>query len=155
MRWVGPIVNVFFISAINPGSASPTIRLKKHSDEYDAPVGIAIIKEDPSRLFVVERGGLIKIVSKSGGKTNATPFLDASSLLGKCTGYCAERGLLGLAFHPNYMTNGRFFINYTQEDNKVLSTIVSQFNVDESEPDIAKPNSETIILKFAQPYSNQ
>jgi len=155
MRSVGVISSIFFCATINPGSAQPAIRLTKHSDGFLKPVGMAVIKDDPSRFFVVERDGLIKIVSKNGKTTNATPFLDASRLLGECQGYCEERGLLGLTFHPQYSSNGKFFINYTQEDSKgVLSTIVSQFLVDASNPDVAIPNSETIILQFTQPYAN-
>jgi len=155
LRCVGLISTIFFFTAINSCSAQPIIRLKKHSEGYTEPVGIAIIKDDASRFFVMERGGLIKIVSKNGKTTNATPFLDISSLLGKCEGYCKERGLLGVAFHPEYASTRKFFINYTQENSeRELFTIVSQFRVDASEPDVAISDSETILLKFAQPYSN-
>jgi len=136
-------------------SAKPKIWLKSHSDGYNNPVGLVVVESDPSRFFVVERDGLIKIVSKDGKMKNATPFLDVSDLLGKCAGYCTERGLLGLVFHPNFADNGKFFINYTQENNEgSLSTIVSQFFVDASDPDIADPESEIIILQFTQPYAN-
>lgn len=151
MRRDGFIRIIFFFSAIYPGNTSPLIRLKKHSDEFDSPVGISVIKEDSSRIFVVERGGLIKIVLHDGKKTNGTPFLDASSLLGSSGG---ERGLLGLAFHPNYVTNGKFFINYTQDKSGVISTVVSQFLVDDSDPDVANPDSETVIIRFNQPFRN-
>jgi len=140
---------------ISPVSAKPKIWLKSHSDGYENPVGIVVVESDPSRFFVVERDGLIKIVSKDGKMINATPFLDASDLLGECTGYCDERGLLGLVFHPNFADNGKFFINYTQKNNEgFLSTIVSQFIVDASDPDIANQGSEIIILQFTQPYVN-
>lgn len=149
------IVISIFLWLINPACAKPKVWLKSHSDGYQNPVGIAVVESDPSRLFVVERGGLIKIVSVNGKTINTDPFLDASSLLGECTGYCEERGLLGLAFHPDYANNGKFFINYTQENNEgALSTIVSQFTNDESDPDVANTESEIIILQFNQPYSN-
>jgi len=156
MRRLGVIAgSIFCCTAINPTSATPAIELKKHSGGYLKPIGISVIKEDPSRLFVVEQGGLIKIVSNDGITKIATPFLDASTLLGGVSS--GEKGLLGLAFHPDYANNGKFFIDYTQTSEgglKELSTIVSQFLVDASNPDVANTNSETILLKFTQPYQN-
>jgi len=150
------ISSIIIVVSTNYVSAKPTIRLRKHSDGYLNPVGMAVIKDDPSRFFVVERDGLIKIVSQDGKTTNTIPFLDASALLGECSGYCAERGLLGLAFHPQYTSNRKFYINYTQQDSDtgVLSTIVSQFLADESNSDVAISDSEIVILQYTQPYAN-
>jgi len=69
---------------------------------------------DPQRLFVVEKTGAIKILNLASGTVSATPFMTAavtSAGIGLTTD--SERGLLGLAFHPNYQSNGRFFINST------------------------------------------
>ena len=66
-----------------------------------------------------------------------------------------ERGLLGLVFHPDYETNGYFYINYTRENSGVLSTRVSRFYVDPSTPNVADSSSELVMLAFVQPYSNQ
>lgn len=65
---------------------------------------VEITHAGDSRLFVVQKAGLIRILN-SDGSINATPFLDVSNL----TASSGERGLLGLAFHPNYTTNGYFF----------------------------------------------
>jgi glucose/arabinose dehydrogenase len=83
-----------------------TISLQTFGTGFTKPVDIEHPVND-SRLFVVEQGGVIKILN-SNGTTNSTPFLTISSLIS--TG--GERGLLGLAFHPNYATNGFFYINY-------------------------------------------
>ncbi len=87
-----------------------------------------------SRLFVVEKGGLIKIV---GGGT----FLDVSTQI--VTN--GERGLLGLAFDPNYASNGLFYINYTRSDGDV---IIAERKVSAGNPDLADPNYERQVLRI-------
>lgn len=98
------------------------------------------------RLFVVEQGGRIKIIQEDGS-VNTTSFLDISHKISSGN----ERGLLGLAFHPNYSNNGYFYVNYTQQNG---DTQVSRFSVDSGNPDIADLNSELSIISYAQPYSN-
>ncbi len=97
-----------------------------------------------SRLFVVEQSGRIWIVRD--GTLVATPFLDIRSL----TSTDGERGLLGLAFHPAYATNGRFFVNYT---NTGGDTRVVEYGVG-TDPDLADPASAAELLAFEQPFSN-
>jgi glucose/arabinose dehydrogenase len=63
-----------------------------------------------------------------------------------------ERGLLGLAFHPNYKTNGYFYVNYTRGN--PLETVVSRFKVSAANPNVADPSSEVVLLRFRQPYNN-
>lgn len=100
-----------------------------------------------SRLFAAEQDGIIKIIN-SDGSVNSTPFLDIDTRVNSSG---SEQGLLGLAFHPNYATNGYFFVNYI---NNSGNTVVSRFSRDSSNPSIADPNSELIILSFSQPFSN-
>jgi glucose/arabinose dehydrogenase len=97
------------------------------------------------RLFVVQRGGQILIVENGGA--NAQPFLDVGALITAGN----ERGLLGLAFHPDYATNGHFFVNYTDTDD--ASTEVVRYTVS-ADPDVADPSSDVPILSVAQPFSN-
>src|SRR5690606_10708712 len=73
---------------------------------FDDPLSLQHANDD--RLFVVEQGGLIKII-QGDGTVNATPFLDVSGQISNGS----EQGLLGLAFHPDYVNNGYFYINYT------------------------------------------
>jgi len=103
----------------------------------DAPVGDA-------RLFVVEQGGVIRIIDN--GSTLAAPFLDISSLVR----WSGEQGLLGIAFHPNYASNGRFFVHYTNNGN---STVVAEYRVG-TDPNRADPNSARILLTVGQPAAN-
>lgn len=97
-----------------------------------------------ARLFVVEKGGLIRVVK--GGSVIATPFLDLSALVSSGS----EQGLLGLAFDPQYGANGRFFVSYTNRDgNNVLASY--QVSVD---ADQADAGSNVIRLTVDQPYDN-
>lgn len=96
------------------------------------------------RLFVVEKGGSIKIVNPDGS-VNPTPFLNISSLVSNGS----EQGLLGLAFPPDYQTTGRFYVNYT---NTSGNTVIARYTVSE-DPNIANPDG-TILLTINQPYSN-
>jgi len=79
---------------------------------------------------------------------NSTVFLDISARVQSG----GEMGLLGLAFHPDYKNNGYFYVNYTKEN--PLETVISRFKVSSSAPDIADPNSEVVLLRYAQPYTN-
>lgn len=99
---------------------------------------------DNARLFVVEKTGRIRIVKN--GSLVATPFLDVSSKVSNGS----EQGLLGLAFHPGYASNGRFVVNYTDTSG---DTRISVFQVS-ANPDVADPASEQIVLTIDQPYSN-
>lgn len=103
----------------------------------DAPVG------DP-RLFVVDQPGQIWIV-ENGARLN-TPFLDIRSLVS----FGGERGLLGLAFHPQYADNGRFYVNYT---NSAGDTRVVEYRVS-ADPDVADPATARQVLAVGQPASN-
>jgi glucose/arabinose dehydrogenase len=97
-----------------------------------------------NRLFIVQKGGLIRIVQNNTIVT--TPFLNVSSL----TVNSGEQGLLGLAFHPNYATNGQFFINYT---NLSGDTVIARYTVSSTDPNVANPTG-TILMTIDQPYSN-
>ena len=110
---------------------------------------LEITNAGDSRLFIVEQGWNIKILN-SGGTTNAIPFLNVFSLIS--TG--GERGLLGLAFHPNYSNTGFFFINYT---NTAGNTVIAKYTVTltgpNPTPNIDNPTG-TILMTIDQPYSN-
>lgn len=116
------------------------------------PVDINHAADGSNRLFVIEQEGRIKII-KNGTLEN-TPFLDISDRV-QC---CGERGLLGVAFHPAYKANGYFYVNYTSQQRAGLAqegdTIIARYKVSPEDPDLADPDSESIILVVSQPYSN-
>lgn len=122
---------------------SQNITLQSFATGFDSPVEIT--NAGDSRLFVVQKGGLIRILN-SNGTVNTTPFLNLSSIITTN----GERGLLGLAFHPNYGTNGYFFVNYT---NLSGNTVIARYSVNSVNPDIANTTG-TILMTIAQPYSN-
>lgn len=97
------------------------------------------------RLFVVEQPGRIRIIND--GDLLPTPFLDIVSIVGS---EANEQGLLSIAFHPNYVNNGYFFLNYTNKDG---DTTIARYQVSNN-PDSADPNSAKIVLTIGQPYGN-
>jgi len=111
---------------------------------FTKPLFLTASPDATNRLFVVEQGGRISILT--AGQLNPTPFLDIADRLS--TG--GERGLLGIAFHPAYSSNGRFFVNYTRTQDG--ATVIAEYQVS-SNPDKAAPQ-ESILLVIPQPYSN-
>jgi glucose/arabinose dehydrogenase len=110
---------------------------------FTAPV--EIVNSNDTRMFVVQQNGIIKIVQPNG-TVNSTNFLNISS---KIT-YGGERGLLGLAFHPQYSTNGYFFVYYNDTDGNIAVARYTR----SSNPDVADPNSEKLILTQSKPFDN-
>lgn len=121
------------------------ISLVPFASGFSQPIDIQSAGDD--RLFIVEQAGRIKVLN-ADGTTNATNFLDISSQISSG----GERGLLGLAFHPEYATNGFFFVNYSlpnsNGDNRIARFTVS------ADPDIANPATELPILTIPQPFAN-
>ena len=122
---------------------SQTITLQSFATGFESPVEIT--NAGDTRLFVVQKTGLIRILN-ANGTVNATPFLNLSSIISTN----GERGLLGLAFHPNYASNGYFFVNYT---NVSGNTVIARYSVDGGNPNIANTTG-TILMTIAQPFSN-
>jgi glucose/arabinose dehydrogenase len=114
---------------------------------FSSPVGLYDPNDGTNRLFVVQQNGLIKVFENNANVTDASTFLDIGSEIT----YGGERGLLGLAFHPNYTSNGYFYVDYTDTSG---DTIISRFKVDGTNPNTANQTSEVEILKVNQPYSN-
>ncbi len=107
---------------------------------------VGITNAGDERLFVVNQRGTIHIIS-SAGTVSPQPFLDIRDRVV----YGGERGLLGLAFHPQYKTNGYFFVNYIGKGD---STRISRFKVNSLNPNLADPQSELKLLTIAQPFTN-
>lgn len=137
------IFTIAFLLITHMLSAQPDIALVPVASGFSEPV--AIRNAGDERLFIVERHGHIKILHADG---SVTTFLDIDARVGSSGG---EQGLLGLAFHPDYASNGYFYVNYT---NNSGNTRVSRFSVDVSDPDLGNSASESILLTITQPYSN-
>lgn len=131
---------------ITTASFCQTVELIQIANNFNDPVEMAHAGDD--RLFIVEKSGVIKILN-SDGSVNAAPFLDISSNVGSG----GERGLLGLAFAPDYSTSGRFYVNYTDNTStNQPNTIIARYTVS-SNPDIANPTGTTLLI-IPQPFSN-
>lgn len=121
----------------------PALRLTEIASGLEQPVFVSSPPGD-ERLFIVEQVGRIRILS--GGTVRDDAFLDVSDLV-SC---CGERGLLGLAFHPDYAANGRFFVDYTDASG---DTVVAEYRAS-SDPDVADPEPVRTFLLIDQPFPN-
>ncbi len=136
------------IQAIPPQAkliATPDVSLIPFATGLDEPTDISHAGDD--RLFVVEQAGRIRIV-EADGTVLSTPFLD---IIEQVRSIGNEQGLLGLAFHPDYATNGYFYVNYT---NTSSNTHISRFQVFSDTPNLADPDSEVILLTIEQDFAN-
>jgi glucose/arabinose dehydrogenase len=124
----------------------PTLQFVQAHTGFSSPVDISNAGDGSNRLFIVEKAGVIKIIEN--GNVLATPFLDIDPQVNSTAN---ERGLLGLEFHPNYESNGYFFVNYT---NNSGTTTISRFKVSDADPNIAEATSEKIMITINQPFSN-
>ena len=109
------------------------------------PAGITHAGYGSGRLFINLQDGSIRILD--GTRLLEKPLLDITPRVG-C---CGERGLLGVAFHPDYAANGFFFVNYTDSSDGFGKTVISRFSISRDDPDVADPNSEKVLLTFEQP----
>lgn len=112
---------------------------------FDTPVGIANANDGSGRLFVLEKVGRIRVVQD--GVLLPTSFLDITDRVGSSQN---EQGLLGLAFHPQYASNGAFFVNYTDRQG---DTVVARF-LASADPAKAESSSEAVLLTLGQPAGN-
>ena len=108
------------------------------------PTSIAHAGDGSGRLFVARQQGEIHVIDD--GVVKDALFLDLRGRI-SC---CGERGLLGVAFHPDFLSNGFFYVNYTDPNG---DTVVARFRVSEDDPNIADPDSESLVLKVEQPTS--
>lgn len=123
----------------------PHLALTEVARNLSAPLFAGAAEGDPTRLYIVEQTGAIRIIEN--GILRSTPFLDLSGVI--TSG--GERGLLGLAFHPQYVTNGRFFVNYTDHDG---NTVIAEFRRSAADPDVAAPDPARVFFTVIQPFAN-
>lgn len=122
-----------------------SIRLRQVASGLAAPLGVTGAGDGRRWLYVVEQDGRIRLYRD--GELRETPFLDVSDR----TEGGGEQGLLGLAFHPAYETNRRFFVNYTDLNG---DTVVAEYRRSRADPARARRGSERVLLQVDQPFSN-
>lgn len=128
-----------------PKGSTPAVTLSSVATGFTTPLDVQSPGDGSDRLFVVEQGGKIRGVK--AGSLLPTPFLDISS---KVT-VNGEMGLLGLAFHPSYETNRRFYVNYVRGSTSEPQTVIAEYQALITNPDQADPASERILLTVNQP----
>jgi glucose/arabinose dehydrogenase len=130
-----------------PDPSQVSVALELVVTGFQRPVAVRNAGDSSSRLFIVEQPGRIRIVD--GHELRATPFLDISTRVRDSSN---EQGLLGLAFHRDYDSNGRIFVNYTDLRG---DTVVAEFTRSGEDPDRADPASEAIIITIEQPQNRE
>lgn len=132
------------------GDPATTVRSVKIAQGFTNPLYVTAVPGDATRLFVLEQAGYIRIVKN--GAVLPTPFLDIHDDI--VDG--GELGLLGMAFHPDFASNGLFYLNFTVDGPTFLSpdrTVIARFQISDN-PEIADKDSRTDILTYNQPFAN-
>ena len=117
--------------------------------DFTRPIDYDHANDSTNRVFVVEQRGVISVFEDDPAVSDKQVFLDIS---GPVDDRSNEEGLLGIAFHPNYISNGYFYVNYTL-DNPERSRI-SRFQVSPADPNQASRESEVVLLEYEQPFGN-
>jgi glucose/arabinose dehydrogenase len=144
---------------IPPAIIPDSVGLRLVAEGLVSPVGLIPTPDGSGRLFVVDQIGIIRVL-KPGGALSTEPFLDLRPRMIGLNASYDERGLLGLAFHPEYRDNGRFFVYYSAPlrsggpSGWNHTSHLSEFKVLEGNPEKADEASERIIFQVDQPQSN-
>ncbi len=117
---------------------------------FDKPIDLKNAGDGSNRLFVLEQEGRIRVFDNDASEDTVITFLD---LTGVVTG-SGELGLLGLAFHPDYQSNGFFYVYYTIGISAPFRNVLSRFQVSAGDPNAADPNSEKVLLDLSDREAN-
>lgn len=128
------------------GTPLTTVRI---ATGLQRPVGLTAPAGDAERIFVIEKRGRVRIIQN--GVLLPTPFMDIDAQVGGGNSNNDERGLLGLAFHPNYFENGFFYVNHTNLSN---NTTISRYTVSDDDPNVFNAASRKILMIINQPEGN-
>ncbi len=132
----------------------PAFSLKKLATGFTSPVGMACPDDGTGRIFIFEQSG--KVIIYKNGTIVKSPFINISGRLDGLNIAYSEKGLLGMAFHPNYKNNGRFFLYYSAPHSQKgfdHKSVIAEFNVSTDNPDIAV-DKPIVIMEILQPESN-
>ncbi|MFZ5876516.1 MAG: PQQ-dependent sugar dehydrogenase [Nitrospirota bacterium] len=135
-----------FCPTPDPTTPFPEVRLAPAFSGVKSPVGMYSAGDGTGRVFIVEQRGTIQV--QKPGQADSKTFLDIRDRVT----FGGELGLLGLAFHPNFVETGRLYVNYTSRKGG-LHTVISEFKVG-AKPDEVDPRIERILMTVPQPYSN-
>jgi glucose/arabinose dehydrogenase len=135
----------------NPAVPSPVKVVEAFPKlHFESPVDLTHTNDGSNRLFVLEQEGSIRVFENKSTAAVSKEFLN----IRKKVSYGGEAGLLGLAFHPDYKSNGYFYLNYMRKVSGKLETAIVRYKVSASDKDKADPASETVLFTFDQPFDN-
>jgi glucose/arabinose dehydrogenase len=166
-KWIRVLIVVCATVAFVGGGApvqaqeagSPAVGLRLVAEGFTSPVALVSTGDGSGRLFVVDQVGLIRVLGPDG-TLEPEPFLDLRSRMVPLMPEFDERGLLGLAFHPRYASNGRFFVYYSAPLRAGApagfdhTARISEFRVSAADADRADPGSERVVLEVDEPQFN-
>jgi glucose/arabinose dehydrogenase len=141
------------------GSGGFFVALEQVASGLSAPIALVSAGDDSGRLFIADQAGQIRVLS-ADGQLLETPFLDLSFQITPLDEEYDERGVLGLAFHPNYENNGLFYVYYTAPLREGApegwdhTNIVAEFSVSPNDPNVADLGTQRIIWSVNHPQMN-
>ena len=145
--WKVTLLGLLLLAACDSPAEAQTsgeVGLEPQTTNLSQPTAITHAGDGSGRLFVTQKGG--ELVVLEGGEVLPEPFLDLSDIVTTNS----ERGLLDVAFHPNYEENGHFFVHYSDANG---DTVIAEYSVSD-DPNVADASSERVLLTAEQPYSN-
>ena len=142
-KFLAVLIGLF---SVGIAAQTPSVLLQPYLSGLSSPLFLTNAKDGTNRVFVVEKGGVIKVFQS--GSTTPTVFLDISTKVSTDS----ERGLLGLAFHPQFAANGYFFVNYTRAGDG--ATVIARYKTTDGTNALGNLSSERILLIISQPFSN-
>lgn len=173
LRLVCLTTSLAFASVTTAHAAVPieqggiAVGLEEIASGLTAPLALTHAGDGSGRLFVVDQTGIIHVIRD--GTLLEAPFLDLTDKIVDLNTGFDERGLLGLAFHPQYASNGRFFVRYSapreggaeepcnDPEGFIVGChkeVLAEYSVSSSDPDVADPASETVLYEVAEPEFN-
>jgi len=150
------------LSFTAPATAQVEIKLVEVASGLTHPLAMVTIPDGSGRKAVIEQHGLVRIIDERG-RLRPEPFIDVSAKLPNLRPYFDERGLLGIAFHPNYRENGKFYLAYSVPlrsklfERKVWwshTNVVAEYTVSKDDPNVADDRTERIISEIDWPQFN-
>lgn len=150
IRFLSLLILTVFVIPVSAEVPAVSLQPIYKNLEIERPISVQIPDDDSERRFLIEQTGKIKLLPADETAGEASLFLDLALSIGVEKDF--EEGLLGLAFHPDYRENGKFYVTFSRQGPKRL--VLAEFTASEADPDVADPASERVLLEVQQPEWN-